>query len=139
MDFSLMFSFVVPPWSSMSRQDTYDEMRELLPLAEELGSHSFHTTEHHFQDNGWSLSPLIVLAAAAAYTEQMRLVTNILLVPLYEPLRLAEDTASLDNNSGGRLTLGVSPGYVSEELAAFRVPREERFRRFEETLDLLTV
>lgn len=139
MKFSIMFSFVVPPWASMSRQDSYDEMRELLPLAEELGYDSFHTTEHHFQPNGWCPSPLIVLAAAAAFTERMRLVTNILVVPLYDPLRLAEDAASLDNIAGGRLTLGVSPGYVSEEFAAYRVPREERFRRFEETLDLLMV
>lgn len=139
MKFGLMFSFVVPPGFEMSRQESYAEMRELLPLAEELGYEAFHTTEHHFQFNGWCPSPLVVLGAAAALTDAMRLVTNILVVPLYDPLRLAEDVASLDNISGGRVTLGVSPGYVSEEFAAYRVPREERFKRFEETLDLLEV
>lgn len=137
MKFSIMFSFVVPPDFEMSRQESYAEMKQLLPLAEELGYDSFHTTEHHFQFNGWCPSPLIVLGAAAALTERMRLVTNILVVPLYDPLRLAEDVASLDNVSDGRVTLGVSPGYVSEEFAAYRVPREERFRRFEESLDIL--
>jgi alkanesulfonate monooxygenase SsuD/methylene tetrahydromethanopterin reductase-like flavin-dependent oxidoreductase (luciferase family) len=137
MKFSIMFSFVVAPGSSMSRQETYEELKQLLPLAERLGYDSFHTTEHHFQYNGWCPSPLIVLGVAAGLTDRMRLVTNVLLVPLYEPLRLAEDVASLDNLSNGRVTLGVSPGYVSEEFDAFRVPRGERFRRFEETLDIL--
>lgn len=138
MDFGLMFSFVVPPNGPLTRQESYAEMKELLPLAEELGFDAFHTTEHHFQFNGWCPSPLLVLAAAASLTERMRLVSNILVVPLHDPLRLAEDTASLDNISNGRLTLGVSPGYVSEEFAAYRIPREERFGRFEETLDILT-
>jgi alkanesulfonate monooxygenase SsuD/methylene tetrahydromethanopterin reductase-like flavin-dependent oxidoreductase (luciferase family) len=137
MKFGIQFSFVVMPGSPVSQRDTYDEMSELLPLADELGFDSFHTTEHHFQHNGWCPSPLIVLAAAAGLTRRMRLVSNVLLAPLYEPLRLAEDVATLDNISGGRVTVGVSPGYASEEFAGFRVPREERFRRFEETLDLL--
>lgn len=137
MKFSIMFSFVVPPEAAMTRQQSYDELRQLLPLAEELGYDSFHTTEHHFQTNGWCPSPLVLLGAAAALTERMRLVTNILVVPLYDPLRLAEDVATLDNISNGRVTLGVSPGYVSEEFSSFRVPRAERFRRFEETLDIL--
>ena len=138
MDFGLMFSFVVPPGGPLSDQESYAEMKELLPLAEELGFDAFHTTEHHFQFNGWCPSPLLVLAAAASLTERMRLVSNILVVPLHDPLRLAEDTATLDNISNGRLTLGVSPGYVSEEFTAYRIPREERFGRFEETLDILT-
>ncbi|TDD34238.1 LLM class flavin-dependent oxidoreductase [Actinomadura sp. KC06] len=139
MKFGLMYSFVVPPGSGFSNLDAYREMDELLPLAEELGFTSFHTTEHHFQFNGWAPSPLVVLGKAAGLTKTMRLATNILILPLYHPLRLAEDVATLDNLSEGRVTLGVSPGYVSEELAAFNVPMKERFGRFEEALDLLSL
>lgn len=137
MQFGLMYSFIVPPDGSMSHLDTFKEMDKLLPLAESLGFTGFHTTEHHCQDNGWAPSPLLVLARAAGLTQHMRLVTNVLLLPLYEPLRLVEDIATLDNLSGGRLTLGVSPGYVSEEFTAFRVPHDERFARAEEMLDIL--
>jgi probable F420-dependent oxidoreductase len=138
MQFGIMFSFVVPPDDpAMTRRDSYGELKALLPLVEELGYDSFHTTEHHFQFNGWCPSPLVVLATAAGVTDEIRLVTNILLVPLYHPVRLAEDVASLDNLSNGRVTLGVSPGYVSEEFAGYGVPYEERLRRFEEALDLL--
>jgi alkanesulfonate monooxygenase SsuD/methylene tetrahydromethanopterin reductase-like flavin-dependent oxidoreductase (luciferase family) len=137
MKFGLMYSFIVPPGSTMTHLDTFREMNELIPLAEDLGFDSFQTTEHHFQDNGWAPSPLPVLAKAAGLTRRMRLVTNILVLPLYDPLRLAEDILTLDNLCEGRLTLGVSPGYVSEEFTAYGIPHAERFQRAEEILDIL--
>jgi alkanesulfonate monooxygenase SsuD/methylene tetrahydromethanopterin reductase-like flavin-dependent oxidoreductase (luciferase family) len=137
MKFGLMYSFITPADGSVSHHHTFREMDRLVPLAESLGFDSFHTTEHHFQPNGWAPSPLMVLAHAAGLTRRMRLVTNVLLLPLYDPLRLAEDTATLDNLSDGRLTLGVSPGYVSEEFAAYQQNYQERFQRSEEILDIL--
>ena len=137
MKFGLMYSFIVPPGSSMTHLDTFREMDRLIPLAESLGFDSFQTTEHHFQDNGWAPSPLVVLAKAAGLSQTMRLVTNILVLPLYDPLRLVEDVLTLDNLCDGRLTLGVSPGYVSEEFTAYRIPHDERFARAEEILDIL--
>ncbi len=137
MDFGLMYSFITPRDDSVTHHETFREMDRLVPMAEGLGFSSFQTTEHHFQDNGWAPSPLLVLAHAAGQTEGMRLVTNILILPLYDPLRLVEDVATLDNLSGGRLTLGVSPGYVSEEFEAYDVPHGERFARAEEILDIL--
>lgn len=135
--FGLMYSFLVSPRGGPSHRETFGEMDRLLPLAESLGFDSFQTTEHHFQANGWAPSPLLVLARAAGLTRSMRLVTNVLVLPLYEPLRLVEDLLTLDNLSDGRLTLGVSPGYVSEEFEAYGVPHGERFRRSEEMLDLI--
>jgi len=137
MKFGLMYSFIVPPGSTMTHLDTFREMDRLIPLAETLGFDSFQTTEHHFQDNGWAPSPLVVLAKAAGLTKTMRLVTNIIVLPLYDPLRLVEDVVTLDNLCEGRLTLGVSPGYVSEEFVAYGVPHAERFQRSEEILDIL--
>lgn len=137
MQFGLMYSFLKPRNGSMSHRATFREMDTLLPLAEDVGFDSFQTTEHHFQDNGWVPSPLLILAQAAGLTRRMRLVTNILIVPLYEPVRLVEDIFTLDNLSDGRFTLGIAPGYVSEEFAGFRVPYVERFRRTEEILDFL--
>ena len=137
MKFGLMYSFLTPASGAVSHRATFRELDELLPLAESLGFEGFHTTEHHFQHNGWAPSPLSILAYAAGLTRRMRLVTNVLLLPLYAPLRLVEDVATLDNLSNGRLTLGVSPGYVSEECAAYGIPYAERFARSEEILDIL--
>lgn len=137
MKFGLMYSFITPANGAISHRDTFREMDRLVPLAESLGFDSFQTTEHHFQSNGWAPSPLVVLAHAGGLTRHMRLVTNVLLLPLYDPLRLVEDVATLDNLSNGRLTLGVSPGYVSEEFAAYQANYLERFQRSEEILDIL--
>jgi alkanesulfonate monooxygenase SsuD/methylene tetrahydromethanopterin reductase-like flavin-dependent oxidoreductase (luciferase family) len=137
MQFGLTFGWIAPPDSGMSRRQAYQDMLDCLPRAEELGYTSVHTTEHHFQFDGHCPSPLIVMTAAAAITERMRVCTNVLLVPLYAPVRLAEDIAVLDNVSNGRVTIGVAPGYASEEFAGHMVPYAERFRRFEETLDIL--
>jgi alkanesulfonate monooxygenase SsuD/methylene tetrahydromethanopterin reductase-like flavin-dependent oxidoreductase (luciferase family) len=132
-----MFSFVSPPDGPISHLSTFRELDRLLPLAEELGYVGLHTTEHHFQDNGWAPSPLLVLAKAAGLTKKMRLVTNILVSTLYQPLRLLEDLVTLDNLSEGRLTLGTSPGYVSEEFAAYGIDYERRFALHEEIIDFL--
>ena len=108
-----------------------------LPRAEELGYSSAFTASHHVQPDGFCPSPLLAMAAAAAVTQTMRIGTSVLLVPLYAPLKLAEDVAVLDNLSNGRFVLGVAPGYVSEEFAAHSVPRAERVPRLEEALDLM--
>ncbi|WP_417519667.1 LLM class flavin-dependent oxidoreductase [Minwuia sp.] len=137
MKFSIMYSFVVPPGSPMSHLDTFDEMDRLLPLAEELGYHGFHTTEHHFQFNGWAPNPLLVLAKASGLTRRMRLATNIMIPTLIHPVKLLEDLVMVDNLSAGRLTMGTSPGYVSEEFEAFGVAFEDRFRLHEEIIDFI--
>ena len=96
MRFGIMFSFVRPPDFELTEQEVYRELKELVPLIEELGYDSFHVTEHHFQRDGWCPSPLVALATAAGLSERLRLATNCLLVPLYHPVRLAEDVALLD-------------------------------------------
>ena len=87
----------------------------------------------------WPLpSPMVTCAAAAAVTKTMRIGTAVLLLPLYAPLKLAEDIAVLDNVAEGRFVFGVAPGYVASEFEAHQIPRGERVGRFEEALDLIT-
>lgn len=132
-----MFGHEVPPGSGIGAAETYRDMLACLPRAEELGYSSVFQASHHVQPDGFCPSPIAALAAAAAVTSEMRIGTGCLLVPLYAPLRLAEDLAVLDCISNGRLVFGAAPGYVSEEFAAHDVPREERFGRFWEALDLI--
>src|SRR5438309_1194484 len=137
MRFGLFFAFQVVPGTDVPLDEPYRDMLECLPRAEELGYGSVFVASHHVQPDGWTPSPLVALGGAAARTERMRLGTGALLVPLYAPFKLAEDVATLDNLSGGRVVLGVAPGYVSEGVQAPDVPRDERVARMEETLDLL--
>ena len=137
MKFGLLFAHQVPPESGIASSETYRDMLRCLPRAEELGYVSAFQCSHHVQKDGFCPSPLVAMAGAAAVTERMRIGTAVLLVPLYAPLKLAEDVAVIDNLSGGRFVFGVAPGYVSQEFTAHGVPREERVGRFEEALDLM--
>ncbi len=137
MKFGLFFAFQVVPGTGVTVDEPYRDMLDCLPRAEELGYESVFVASHHVQPDGWCPSPLLALAAAAGRTERMRLGTGALLVPLYAPFKLAEDVAVLDNLSGGRVVLGVAPGYVSEEFEAHGIPRDERVARMESTIDLL--
>jgi probable F420-dependent oxidoreductase len=137
MKFGLTFGLVQVPGMPLTWQQSAADVISGAREAEELGYDAVHMVEHHFQPDGYNPSPLMTLAAAAAVTERVDLGTNILLVPLYHPVKLAEDVAVLDNISGGRVKLGVAPGYVTEEFAGMTVPYAERFRRFEEALDIM--
>ena len=138
MKFGLMFAYQNPPQGNIPWQEPYSDMISCLPRAETLGYASVFQASHHAQKDGFCPSPLIAMAGAAAVTENMRIGTSVLLVPLYAPMKLAEDIAVLDNLSGGRFIFGVAPGYVSSEFSAHNIPREERISRFEESLDFMT-
>ncbi len=105
-------------------------------LAEALGFDALWAHEHH---SGAAMypSPLMTLAALASRTKRIGLGTNMLLLPLYHPLRVAEDSAMVDVMSGGRLRLGVSAGYAESDLRAFAVPPGERVRRMRDGIALI--
>ncbi len=86
--------------------------------AERLGYESFWTTEHHFQFEGYEVIPngILISAWIAARTRTLRLGTMFNVVPQWNPLRLAEDFATMHNLSGGRGILGVGRGTVPREL-----------------------
>jgi alkanesulfonate monooxygenase SsuD/methylene tetrahydromethanopterin reductase-like flavin-dependent oxidoreductase (luciferase family) len=84
-----------------------------------------------------SYDSLTSLAVAAGATSRIRLLTGILLTPLYPPVWLAKATASLDAMSGGRLTLGLGVGGRADDFAAMDRPAQRRGKLMDETLDLL--
>lgn len=80
---------------------------------------------------------LITLAAAAAVTQRVRLMTTILIAPLHNTAILAKQAASLDALSGGRLTLGVAVGGRQDDYHAAQVPFHQRGKRFDEQLTIM--
>lgn len=83
------------------------------------------------------LDPLLVLGAAAAVTERIRLGTNVLVAPWYPPIILARSLTTLDHLSGGRLTVGFGLGWSADEYEAAGVPMQDVGARLDETLDVL--
>jgi alkanesulfonate monooxygenase SsuD/methylene tetrahydromethanopterin reductase-like flavin-dependent oxidoreductase (luciferase family) len=120
-----------------SDQELYREALELAAEAERLGYDSVWVSEHHFVDDAYMPSVLPVCAAIAARTERIRIGTALLLAPLMDPLRLAEDAFTVDLLSAGRLTLGLGLGWREEEFDALGVPLRERVARLRRAVDVL--
>ena len=118
-------------------QDLYRDHLEEAVLAEELGFDDVWASEHHFSEDAWNPSPITFLAAVAARTERVRVGTYVLLLPLHNPVRVAEDIAVLDNISGGRVDLPVGVGSAAEEFRTFGIPFNERLGRTFEALRII--
>jgi len=105
--------------------------------AESLGYHSTFLVEHHFTGAGQVSASLSLLTWLAAKTRTLRLGTAVLVLPWHNPVLLAEQAATIDLLSGGRLDFGVGKGYRHNEFAGFCVPIEEADARFNESLDVV--
>lgn len=94
-------------------QEMLAEVRDLTKLAEEVGFDSVGLTEHHFHSEGWevSVSPLLLFADLAARTETIKFLTLGLGATTWDPIRLAEETAILDQLTQGRYYAGFARGY----------------------------
>ena len=104
--------------------------------AEALGYNSIFVVEHHFTGFGQVSASLNLLTWVAARTKTLRLGTAVIVLPWHNPVLLAEQAATIDLLSGGRLDFGVGKGYRHAEFASFCIPQEEADERFEEGLEL---
>src|SRR5215212_9389808 len=105
--------------------------------AEALGYQSVFIVEHHFTGFGQVSATLNLLTWIGARTRTLRLGTAVIVLPWHNPVLLAEQAATVDLLSGGRLDFGVGSGYRYNEFAGFCVPMEEANARFDECLDVI--
>jgi natural product biosynthesis luciferase-like monooxygenase protein len=111
---------------------------EQVAFGEQLGFDSVWLAEHHFHSfAGIFSSPPVIGAAIAQRTTRMRIGTAVLLLPYHNPLRVAEDYATLDCLSNGRVNFGIGHGFVKWEALTFGIPLEELRDRFKENLDVV--
>src|SRR5947209_18816265 len=111
---------------------------ELNVEAEALGFVSSFLVEHHFTGFGQVSATLNLLTWVGARTTTVRLGTAVIVLPWHNPVLLAEQAATVDLLSGGRLDFGIGKGYRHNEFASFRIPMEEGGARFEESIDIIT-
>ncbi len=117
---------------------------DIARAAEAAGFHGISLTEHPAPSSPWlesgghqSLDPFVALAAAAAVTSELRLVTNLSVIPYRNPLVLAKSAATLNRMSEGRFVLGAGAGYLKSEFFAVGVDFDERNALFEEALEVM--
>ncbi len=138
MHSSLRLGFLTHLRGSDDPQRIYQETLELFVAAEELGFDAGWVAQHHFKKgSGFLPSPFPFLAAVAERTRHIRLGTSIVVLPLENPLRVAEDAAVVDLLSGGRLELGVGSGSDPQEFVPFDVDLATRHERTTEGLVLM--
>lgn len=136
MRFGFMDHLPCAEWQSEGRR--YTDILAQIELGDKLGFDAAWLAEiHFFPAVSRIASPLTVLAAAAQRTQRIRLGTAVTLLPLHHPLKIAEDAATVDILSGGRLELGVGRGAAPSMYAAYNVPITESRERFEESLQVI--
>ena len=116
---------------------TFADSLVQIELAEKLGFDTCLVSEHHLVENGYFPAPLVVCGSIAMKTTKMRVGTGILLLPLYDPLHVAEHATITDVVSNGRLVLGLGYGYRQEEFDAFGVKLDDRAARMREGIEAI--
>lgn len=134
MKIGLFLSAQLEPGADVA--EGVQKLGEQARLAEQAGFDSLFVG-HHYLTHSAFFQPLSLLGWLAAQTTRLGLGTAVYLSPLANPLALAEEVATLDALSGGRITLGVGSGYREREFEAMGVPYADRFKRLEITTDVL--
>ena len=126
------------PWPEGAEpKQLIEQVTEQAIFGEEMGFDSIWLAEHHFTRYGLGASSLVIASSIAARTKKIRLGTAVLVPTLHNPIRLAEDTATLDVISGGRLDVGYGRGAGGSEYIGFNLDRDESQQRFQEAITMV--
>jgi alkanesulfonate monooxygenase SsuD/methylene tetrahydromethanopterin reductase-like flavin-dependent oxidoreductase (luciferase family) len=128
----------LPCGNSQSESQRVRDIIAQIELGDKTGFDTVWLGELHFgRRSSISASPLMILAAAAQHTQRIRLGTAVTLLPLHSPVKIAEEAATADILSGGRLEFGVGRGTAPIHYVGYNVPQEESRERFEEALEII--
>jgi alkanesulfonate monooxygenase SsuD/methylene tetrahydromethanopterin reductase-like flavin-dependent oxidoreductase (luciferase family) len=133
----LRFDMRAPAFSSAGAGDLYGAALEMAAFADEKGFDSITLSEHHGTDDGFLSSPIAMAGCILGRTRRIRVGVSALLLPLYDPIKLAEDIAILDVASAGRIGITVGLGYRREEYEMFGRDFSRRGRIMDESLEAL--
>jgi alkanesulfonate monooxygenase SsuD/methylene tetrahydromethanopterin reductase-like flavin-dependent oxidoreductase (luciferase family) len=135
MELGLFLEFPVREGST--ENEAFKESFALVDQAEGLGVPSVWMAEYHFNPGRVLSSPITISTAIAARTRSIRVGTAVLLLPLANPVRVAEEVATLDQISDGRVEFGIGRGTFPNVHEGFGVPFEESRGRFEESIEII--
>ena len=137
LKFGILWSFRNPDFARVPWPELYRSHLDLCVDSEALGYDNIWLTEHHFVDDGYSPSLMPIAGALAGRTKNIRIGSFLILLPMHNPVRVAEDTATLDLISNGRFDLGVGLGYRPVEFSAQGISPGERGARLTEGVQIV--
>jgi alkanesulfonate monooxygenase SsuD/methylene tetrahydromethanopterin reductase-like flavin-dependent oxidoreductase (luciferase family) len=133
----LRYDLRAPAFAGVTHAEMYAACLEQCAWADARGFDVVALSEHHGVDDGYMSAPVTLAAAIAGRTARMQINIAAVLVPLHDPVRLAEQLATLQLASGGRLSLVAGLGYRPEEFEMAGVDRRQRGRLLDEYVDVL--
>ncbi len=110
---------------SWSPADVFNDVADQIDVAEASGFDTVWFAEHHFSNYSLCPSPFVAMSHFAARTTRLKLGSGVVVLPLYEPIRLAQEIGMVDVLSGGRVVLGIGSGYQPYEFERFRTVLDE--------------
>ncbi len=134
---AMRHDFRAPAFGPVSIREIYDAALEQFVWADQHGFQLCVLSEHHGVDDGWCPAPLTVAAAVLARTERTRVMISACILPLHDPIRIAEQIAVLDNAFPGRLWVVFGAGYRVEEFEMAALEHAARGRILEEHVGVL--
>jgi alkanesulfonate monooxygenase SsuD/methylene tetrahydromethanopterin reductase-like flavin-dependent oxidoreductase (luciferase family) len=135
--FGLLWPFRNPAFNRVAWTELYRTHLDLIAESEAMGYDNAWLTEHHFVDDGYSPSLLPIAGAISQRTTRIRIGTFLVLLPLHNPIRIAEDTATVDVMSNGRFDLGVGLGYRRKEFDDQGISHTTRGARLREGVEII--
>jgi alkanesulfonate monooxygenase SsuD/methylene tetrahydromethanopterin reductase-like flavin-dependent oxidoreductase (luciferase family) len=132
----VMFDMRAPAFGTPPRE-LYATALDMAAFADGIGVSAINLMEHHASEDGYLPQPFVMGGGVAARTARCRIQLGAVILPLHDPVAVAEQIAVLDLMSGGRLTVTLGAGYVAEEFAAFGVSLKDRGRLMDEGIEVM--
>ncbi len=133
---AILFDMRAPDFGAPAAR-LYDEALKMAAFADEIGIGRIGLMEHHGSEDGYLPAPFVLGGGVAARTKRMRISLGAVILPLHDPVKIAEQIAVLDLMSGGRLDVTFGAGYVPSEFARFGVSLKDRGRLLDQGIDII--
>lgn len=134
---SMRFDLRVPPFAKTRFSAQYQAMLEMVSWADQIGVDTIILSEHHGDPAGYTPAPITLAAAVLARTSRLKVTISAALVPLHDPVRLAEQLASIDCLAPGRLSVVLGAGYRRVEFSMAGIDHRDRGPLLEECVSVL--
>ena len=136
INISAAFDMRAPDWGA-PRADLYAAAVEMAAFADKIGLAGINLMEHHGSEDGYLPQPFTLAAAMAAVTKNIRFSLGAVILPLHDPVIIAEQIAVLDLISNGRIRVIFGAGYVPSEFAMFNTSTKDRAKRLDAGIEII--